>query len=334
MSQRSCDRRTVLKWMAGSGAAALSGGAWGQSAATLLTATDVHVGNYPTVEAVRWIGQQLDERTSGRLALRIYHSGQLGRELDQVSMARHGAIDLTRVYSGGLNNAFPQTIALGLPYVFEDGAHLRRVIDGAVGAQILASFEARGLIGLAIYDCGARCIYNTRGPLHTPDDLHGLKLRVPPSDIFLDLLQGFGANPTPLPFGEVFSGLETRLIDGAENNIRSFHSSRQFELARYWSETRHSWAPDVLLMSARRFQRLSSADQTLIRELGAASVAVMRTHWDAGEAQARAAVVESGVAINEVDTEAFRRAAQPLVERYRARSDLAELLNQIEAERT
>lgn len=333
MSAPSCDRRTLLKWLAASGAAALPGAAWAESG-TLLTATDVHVGNYPTVEAVRWIGQQLEERTGGRLQLRLYHSGQLGRELDQVSMARHGAIDITRVYSGALNNAFPRTIALGLPYVFDDVMHLRRVIDGAVGAQILASFEARGLVGLAIYDCGARSLYNTRGPLQTPDDLRGLKLRVPPSDIFLELMRDFGANPTPLPFGEVFSGLETRLIDGAENNIRSFHSSRQFELARYWSETRHSWAPDVLLMSQRRYERLSTADQALIRELGTQSVRVMREFWDAGEAQARAAVEAAGVAINAVDTEAFRRAAQPLLQRYRARPDVADLLALIETERS
>jgi tripartite ATP-independent transporter DctP family solute receptor len=322
-----------LKWLAGSGAALCAGSVGAVESATLLTATDVHVGNYPTVEAVRWIGQQLEERTAGRLRLRLYHSGQLGRELDQVSMARHGAIDLTRVYSGALNNAFPRTIALGLPYVFDDVTHLRRVIDGSVGAQILASFEARGLVGLAIYDCGARSLYNTRGPLHTPEDLRGLKLRVPPSDIFLDLMRDFGANPTPLPFGEVFSGLETRLIDGAENNIRSFHSSRQFELARYWSETRHSWAPDVLLMSQRRFARLSAADQALVRELGAASVRVMREFWDAGEAQARTAVEAAGVALNAVDTAAFRRAAQPLVQRYRARPEVGDLLTLIETER-
>lgn len=332
MSAPSCDRRTLLKGLVASGVAGLPGAAWAESG-TLLTATDVHVGNYPTVEAVRWIGQQLEERTAGRLRLRLYHSGQLGRELDQVSMARHGAIDLTRVYSGALNNAFPRTIALGLPYVFDDVTHLRRVIDGPVGAQILAGFEARGLVGLAIYDCGARSLYNTRGPLQTPEDLRGLKLRVPPSDIFLDLMRDFGANPTPLPFGEVFSGLETRLIDGAENNIRSFHSSRQFELARYWSETRHSWAPDVLLMSRRRYERLSTADQALIRELGAQSVRVMREFWDAGEAQARAAVEAAGVALNAVDTEAFRHAAQPLVQRYRARPEVGDLLTLIETER-
>ncbi|MBE5315826.1 MAG: TRAP transporter substrate-binding protein [Xanthomonadales bacterium] len=298
----------------------------------LLTATDVHVSDYPTVEAVRWIGQQLEAETAGRLSLRIYYSGQLGRENDQIDMARHGAIDITRVYSGALNNGWPRTIALGLPYLIRSKAHLRALIDGEVGARVLECFEARGLVGLAIYDCGARSIYNTQGPLRTPADLVGMKLRVPPSDIFLDLMRELGANPTPLPFGEVFSALETRLIDGAENNVRSFHSSRQFELARFWSETQHSYAPDVLLMSKRNFDQLSADDQALLRELARRSVAVMRERWDAGETRAREAIAAAGVEINTVDIEAFRAAAAPIVARYRAHPEVAPLVEQIEAE--
>ena len=298
----------------------------------VLTATDVHVGDYPTVEAVRWLGQQLEAATAGRLRIRQYHSGQLGRENDQIDMARYGAIDITRVYSGALNNGWPGTIALGLPYLIRSKEHLRALIDGEVGARVLQGFEARGLVGLAIYDCGARSVYNTRGPISTPDDLRGLKLRVPPSDIFLDLLRALGANPTPLPFGEVFSALETRLIDGAENNVRSFHSSRQFELARFWSETQHSYAPDILLMSKRRFDDLGRDDQALLRDLARRSVSVMREHWDAGEARARHAIAAAGVEINSVDVEAFRAAAAPVVERYGAHPEVAPLVHRIRSE--
>jgi tripartite ATP-independent transporter DctP family solute receptor len=300
----------------------------------LLTATDVHVSDYPTVEAVRWIGQQLEAETAGRLRLRVYHSGQLGRENDQIDMARHGAIDITRVYSGALNNGWPRTIALGLPYLIRSKSHLRTLIDGEVGAHILDGFEARGLVGLAIYDSGSRSVYNTRGPLRTPDDLRGLKLRVPPSDIFLDLMRALGANPTPLPFGEVFSALETRLIDGAENNIRSFHSSRQFEIAGYWSETQHSYAPDILVMSKRNYETLSADDKALLRALAQRSVAVMREHWDASEARAREAILAAGVEVNEVDLDAFRAAAGPVLTHYRAHPEVAPLVERIEAEAT
>jgi tripartite ATP-independent transporter DctP family solute receptor len=282
----------------------------------VLTATDVHVKDYPTVTAVRWMGERLAEETNGRLRLRQYHSGQLGRESESIDMARFGAIDMTRVYSGALNNAFPLTQALCLPYVFDSVAHLRRTLDGRVGEAVLRGFAARGLVGLAIYDSGARCFYNTRRAIVEPSDLRGLKFRVPASDIFIRLMRLLGANPTPLAYGEVFSALETHLIDGAENNMRSFHSSRQFEAARYWSQSEHSYAPDVLLMSRKSFDALPSRDRELLVHTARQSVAVMRGLWDSSETAAREAVAASGVRLNPVNVPAFRHAAQPLLDEY------------------
>lgn len=297
----------------------------------VLTATDVHVKDYPTVEAVRWIGEQLEQRTHGRLSIRQYHSGQLGREAEAIDMARFGAIDITRVYAGALNNAFPLTQALCLPYVFESVPHLRRALDGEVGAKVLAGFEARGLVGLAIYDSGARCFYNTKHPIIEPRDLHGMKIRVPVSDIFIQMLRLFGANPTPLSLGEVFSAMETHMIDGAENNIRSFQSSRHFEAAHFWSQSEHSYAPDVLLMSKRRFDAMDPADRALLLELGRESVQVMRRLWDASEAEARKTVFAAGVKANQVDLPAFRRAAQPLLDAYHRDPAIEDLSRRIRA---
>ena len=288
----------------------------GSDEGKLFTATDVHVRDYPTVEAVNWIGQELERQTGGRLRLRMFHSGQLGREAEAIDMARFGVIDITRVYSGALNNAFPLTQALCLPYVFDSVEHLRHTLDGQVGAEVLRGFEARGLVGLAIYDSGARCFYNTRHAINTPADMHGLKLRVPASDIFIRLIRLLGANPTPLSLGEAFSALETRLIDGAENNIRSFHSSRHFEAAGFWSQTEHSYAPDVLLMSRKSFDVLSPADRQLVLEVARQSVPVMRKRWDESEDTARQAVTDYGVKMNAVDLPAFRKAAQPLLSEY------------------
>ncbi len=311
-------RRTLLA--AGFGAAGAATGALpalGAGRDGVMTATDVHVEDYPTVQAMRWIGQTLERETGGRLRIRLYHSGQLGREAEAIDMARFGAIDFARVYSGALNNAFPLTGALCLPYVFDSVAHMRRAMDGEVGRTVLDGFGERGLVGLAIYDSGARCFYNARRPIRTPADLEGMKIRVPVSDIFIRMLRLFGANATPLSLGEVYSGMETHMIDGAENNIRSFHSSRHFEAARYWSQSGHSYAPDVLLLSRHTWDRLAPDDRELMRETARASVEVMRRAWDASEAAARAAVREAGVESNEVDVAAFRKAAGPLLAEYR-----------------
>jgi len=311
-------RRRLL--MAAAGAALVaplaSLRATAEPAGRLLTATDVHVSDYPTVAAVRWIGEALESETGGRLRLQLYHSGQLGRESEAIDMARFGAIDMTRVYSGALNNAFPLTQALCLPYVFDSVAHMRRAMDQGVGDAVLRGFEARGLVGLAIYDSGARCFYNARRPLRRPDDLRGLRIRVPNSDIFIRMVRMFGANPTPLSLGEVYSGMETHMIDGAENNLRSFHSSRHFEAAEFWSQTGHSYAPDVLLVSQRTFQSLAPADRELLVRTARASVAIMRARWDESEAAARAAILAAGVRFNDVDMPAFEAAVAPLLQDY------------------
>jgi tripartite ATP-independent transporter DctP family solute receptor len=286
-------------------------------ATELLTATDVHVPGYPTVEAIKWMGETLLHETGGRLGVRLYHSGQLGRESDAIDLARFGALALARVHMSVLNNPFPATQILCLPFVFDSTTHLRRALDGQVGREILEGFAARDLVGLAFYDSGARCFYNTHRPIREPADLHGLKIRVPPSDIFMELVRALGANPTPLPFGEVFSALQTRLIDGAENNWPSFHTTRQFEVAHYWSETGHSYAPEAFVMSRRRLDALTQSDRGLVLDVAAQSVAVMRAMWDRSEAESRAFVLQHGVSANEVDRAAFERAAQPVLERYR-----------------
>lgn len=323
-------RRSFLGGML-AGSALATGAVRAVAPARVLTATDVHVKDYPTVLAVRWLGEQLERETQGRLRLRQYHSGQLGRESEAIDMARFGAIDITRVYSGALNNAFPLTQALCLPYVFDSVPHLRRALDGEVGAQVLRGFEARDLVGLAIYDSGPRCFYNIKHPIHEPRDLHGLKIRVPLSDIFIRMLRLFGANPTPLALGEVFSGMETHMIDGAENNIRSFQSSRHFEAAHYWSQSEHSYAPDVLLMSKRSYDALAPRDRSLVVDLARASVQEMRRLWAESESAARRTVVEDGVRFNDVDIPAFRHAAQPLLAEYRRNSVIEELYGRIRA---
>jgi tripartite ATP-independent transporter DctP family solute receptor len=324
-------RRAVL----GAAVAALTGAARFARAATpgeiKLTATDVHVAGYPTVAAVEWMSRELTTATDGRLGIRVYHSGQLGREGDTVDLARFGAIDIARVNFASINNAFPSTRVAALPFVFQSTAHMRRAMDGAAGRAILAGFEKRGLVGLAIYDSGIRNVYNIRRPVIEPGDLKGLKLRVPPSDVFLAVLRSLGANPTPLAFGEVYSALQTHLIDGAENNVKSFDSSRHFEVAQFWSETRHSHSPEVLLLSRRTFDKLTPIDRERLRELAAASVPHMRKFWDEAESASRAKVIAAGVRINEVDQAAFQRATAGLMQRELSEPEQRALFTAIEA---
>ena len=315
----------------GAGALGLASATRSWAARGVMTAADVHVDHYPTVEAVRWMGRKLDESTQGRLRIRVYHAGQLGREGDTVDLTRFGALDITRVNFASLNNAFPLTRMFALPYVFDSVAHMRRAADGSVGTAVLKGFEQRDLIGLAIYDAGSRSFYNVRRPIAEPKDLHGLKIRVPPSDIFIELVRTLGANPTPLPYGEVYSAMQTHLIEGAENNWRTFHTSRQFEVARHWSNSEHSYSPEALLMSKRSFDALASSDRELVLATARESVIHMRELWDQMETESRKVVLASGVQFNEVDRDAFHRVARPVVDSYLKHSGLEKLYGDVRA---
>ncbi|MBL8269034.1 MAG: TRAP transporter substrate-binding protein [Steroidobacter sp.] len=322
------NRRELL---VGIGGVCASGMSLAAPSKSFMTAADVHVDGYPTVEAVRWIGKKLQQETNGRLNIRVYHAGQLGRESDTIDMTRFGALDITRVNFASLNNPFPLTQIFSLPYVFDSVEHMRRAADGDAGRAVLEGFGKRDLVGLALYDAGSRSFYNTRRPVHEPKDLHGLKIRVPPSDIFIELARALGANPTPLPFGESYSALQTHLIEGAENNWRTFHTSRHFEVARYWSQSSHSHSPEALLMSRRTFEALQPADRELLVATARESVPFMRQLWDRMDAESRDFVLKAGVQANEVDTAAFQRAAQPVLQRYLQRQGLNQVYESIRA---
>lgn len=295
-------------------------------------AAEVHPADHPVTQAVEWMSQELARQTDGRLSIRNYPSGQLGAEDDSIGLARFGAVDMCRVAVAALNNAFPETRLLALPYVFRSLSHMRAVVDGQIGHDLLNVFAHRGLVGLAYYDAAPRCLYNVRGPVAEPGQLRGLKIRAPNSDIFLEMLRAMGANPTPLSFGAVFSSLQTHLIDGAENNWPSYQSSRQYEVARYWSQSEHCYSPDALLMSKAAFDALSAADRELVLDTAQRSVAVMRQAWDERSARARDEVVAAGVQITEVDRPAFEATVQPLLDRYLRDPALRRLYDRATAE--
>lgn len=306
-------RRAVVQALAACAAARASRAAAPQVS---LAAADVHPRDYPTVAAVGWVNEQLAAEFGGELTLRQYHSGQLGSEKDTLELARIGALAITRVHSSVLNNVVPATRILSLPYVFDSTEHMRRSFDGAFGNEILAACERHGLIGLALYDSGSRNFYNTRHPIEAPSDLHGLKLRVPQSDVFIESVEALGANPTPLAYNAVFSSLSTHLIDGAENNWPSYYTSRHFEIAPYWSESEHSYAPDMLLMSKRAADALPPRQRDFLIAAARGSLPLMRARWDELVEKARRAVVDAGVKALGVDRPAFRKAVQPMLDRH------------------
>jgi len=281
-----------------------------------LRSADVHPDGYPTVEAVKFMGRQIEEKTGGRIRVQVFSSRQLGEEKDTLEQTRFGVIDLNRVNSASLNSLVPETVIPGLPFLFRSEEHAHRVLDGAIGDDIASGLTRHNLVPLAYYDSGARSFYTRGRAINEPGDLRGLKIRVQPSDMWVAMMRAFGANATPLPTGEVYSALQTGVVDGAENNYPSYQSFRHFEVARFYSVSEHSMAPELLVMSKRSFDRQPKEIQDILRQAARDSVPEMRRLWNARSEEAKAAVIAAGAQINAMNKEPFERNMGPVYDQF------------------
>jgi tripartite ATP-independent transporter DctP family solute receptor len=320
-------RRSLL--LAGAAAGTLT--ACGQRAGRAFLSSDTHPSDYPTVQAVDEMARLLRERTDGRLDVKTYSGGQLGSERDTLEITVFGGLDMNRVNLAPLNSIEPMTTIPALPFLFRSNHHMRRALDSKVGDEILESLTGHGLIGLCFYDSGDRNFYNTKRPIYTPADMKGLKIRVPNSDLYIAMIKALGADATPMSISEVYQSLVQGVIDGAENNWPSYESGRHFEVATYYSLTQHVIAPEVLVMSARRWEKLSEADREEVRKAAKDSVPFMRTLWDARVAAARIKLIEAGVKVNEIaDPAAFAAAMRPVWDEHIVSDAQRRLVKEIE----
>jgi tripartite ATP-independent transporter DctP family solute receptor len=292
---------------------------------------DVHPGDYPTVLAVKHMGEQLAKESDGRLGVKVYPNGALGNERDTIEQLKIGGLDMMRINAAPLNNIVPETIVTALPFIFRSEEHMHAVLDGPIGDQILAAMESQGMVGLAFYDSGARSVYSTK-PVKALGDLQGMKIRVQQSDLFVAMMEALGANPTPMPYGEVYTALKTGIVDGAENNLPSYESSRHFEAAKHYVLTEHSMVPEVLVFSKVIWDRLPEEDQAFIRKAAKDSVPFMRKLWDEREAKARQTVEAGGAQISPVENkQAFVDAVQPVYAKFADTPELQSLIQKIQA---
>ncbi|MFA6967729.1 MULTISPECIES: TRAP transporter substrate-binding protein [unclassified Bosea (in: a-proteobacteria)] len=314
------------------GAAILALVAGTASAQTVtLRSTDIHPDGYPTIEAVKHMGKLLEERSKGRIKINVFHSAQLGQEKDTIEQTRFGVIDMNRINMAPFNNLIPATNVPSLPFIFRSVDHMRKVMDGPIGDNLLKEFEKHDLIGLAFYDSGSRSFYNSKRPINTPADMKGLKIRVQQSDMFVSLVSALGANATPMNFGEVYSGLQTGVIDGAENNWPSYESTKHYEVAKFYSLSEHSLSPEVLVMSKKSFDKLSAEDKALVRAAAKESVAKMRELWDAREKASEAKVKAGGAVVNAVEKQPFIDAMKPVYDKFVTDAKLKEMVAAIQA---
>ena len=294
--------------------------------ATEFRSADTHnADDYPTVVAVKKMSELLEQKSGGKHKIKVFNKQALGSEKETIDQAKIGALDLTRVNVAPMNAICPLTQVPTMPFLFNSIAHMRKVLDGPVGDEILKSCESAGFIGLAFYDSGARSIYAKR-PIKTVADAKGLKIRVQQSDLWVSLISAMGANATPMPSGEVYTGLKTGLIDAAENNIPSFDTAKHVEAVKVYSKTEHSMAPEILVMSKISWDKLPANEQAMVRAAAKESVAFQRQKWDEQEAKSLANVKAQGAEIVEVDKKSFQAVMGPVYDKFMTTPDMKRLV--------
>ena len=304
---------------------------WGSGAiAREFRAADTQAEDYPTVQALRYMGALIAERTGGRHAVKVFHSRQLGEEKETIEQTRVGAIDLNRTNVALICNFVPAMNVLAMPFLFRSVEHMQKVLDGPIGSEILGSFEPYGFVGLAFYDSGARSIYNSVRPVRSLADLKGLRIRVQQSELMSAMIRSLGAEPVELPYGQVLTGLATHLIDGAENNWPSFVTTDHFKYAGYYTLTQHTMSPEVLVISLKAWQSLSAEDQQIFREAALRSSRFMREKWRDLEEQSQRKAEAAGVTIvRDIDRKPFEDAMGLIYDKVSADPEARELIERI-----
>jgi tripartite ATP-independent transporter DctP family solute receptor len=310
----------------------LAPGGFSDLLARELRAADNQSLDYPTVQAMMFMDRYIRDRTNGAVSIRVFPSAQLGEEDQTIAQTRLGVIDMARVNIGPLAPLVPEADIFNLPYMFHSTDHLRKVIDGPVGEDILKRFESSGLIVLDFYDSGARSFYNSVRPIKQASDLSGLRMRVQAAPTSARMVAELGAEATRLTYSQILPALRAGLIDGAENNLPVYMTAEHHTAARFYTPTEHTMQPEILFMSRKSWLALSEPERVLLREAAKASAVFMRRRWDEWvQVTRKQAMTEGSGFVESFDRESFEAALAPMRRDILERSGLSDIAARIDS---
>ena len=295
-----------------------------------LKIAEVHPAGYPTVVAQEHMGEKIEEATDGELKFRMFSGGVLGSEKEVVEQVQLGAVQMTRVSLGTLGPVIPEVNAFNMPFVFRDHEHMRKVIDGEIGQEILDKITNSdfNMVGLAWMDGGVRNLY-TKEPVRSIEDLKGMKIRVIGNPLFIDTLNAMGAQGVAMATGEIYSALQTGVIDGAENNPPTMLEHNHYREAKNYTLTGHLILPEPIVISKTTWNKLTPEQQEIVQKYAKEAQMEERRLWDKKTEESVAKLKEAGVEFIEVDKQPFYEATAPVREKYGA--EFADLIKRIEA---
>lgn len=286
--------------------------------------------SHPVHKAMVYMGERLEEKSGGNMRIDIYPNQQLGSERECLELLQIGSLGMTKVSTGVMENFSPDLKVFGLPFLFRDRQHRFNVLESEIGEEFLNSSIDKRLKGLTFYDAGSRSFY-TKEPIETPADLEGLKIRVMESQTAINMVKNLGGSPTPIAWGELYTALQQGIVDGAENNLPSFHLSRHYEVCKYFLVDEHTALPDELVIGTPVWNKLSDQQQKWLKEAAMESAEYQKKLWREAELKALEEIKAAGVTVIEADKEEFREKVQPMYDEFSKNPKMEQIIDDIQA---
>ncbi|BAB04420.1 TRAP transporter substrate-binding protein [Halalkalibacterium halodurans] len=283
--------------------------------------------DHPVHLGLARFAELVEERSEGQITMEIFPNGVLGDEREVLEQVQAGGVDITKVSAAALENFSSQYAVFSLPYVFADEEHFFQSMESEAVAQLFDETEADGFVGLTWYDSGARSFYTVDQPIMHPDDLKGLRIRVMDSQTQIEMMEALGGAPTPMPYGEIYTALQSGVVDGAESNPTALTTGKHGEVAKAFSFDEHARIPDIAVISSAVWNEFTDEQRQFVRDAAKESTEYQKDIWAEAVEEAIEEAEAMGVEFHYPDQEPFYQAVQPLHEKYREDEKIAELLD-------
>lgn len=277
--------------------------------------------------------EEVEKSSNGKLGIQIYPNGILGNEKAVIEQVQTGVIDMAKGGTNIFENFNPIYEVLSLPYIFDSIEHMYKVMDSEIAEEFYKATEKDGFIGLSYYDAGARSFYTKNRKIMRPEDLKGLKIRVMESQTSIKMMQLFGASATPLPYGDIYTALQQGVIDGAENNTTALTIGKHGEVAKVYSFDQHMFLPDVLVISTKTWEKLSSEERNVLKQSAKIATEYHKEIWGQAVEQSVEEAKKMGVEFCYPDVKLFQNAVTPLIDEARKNPEYNEIIDRINSKK-
>ncbi|MCL1821847.1 MAG: TRAP transporter substrate-binding protein [Prolixibacteraceae bacterium] len=287
--------------------------------------------DHPVHQAMEFMAQRTKELSNGKLQIEIYPAGQLGSEMQCVELVQIGSLAITKVSAAAMESFSEDYKVFGLPYIFRSRQHGFNVLNSDVGRDLLLAAEKKWIRGLCYYDAGSRSFYTKSKPIEKPEDLSGLKIRVMQSVTAVEMIRILGGAATPISYGELYTALQSGVVDGAENNPPSLYTSRHYEVCKYYSLDEHTTIPDVLIIGKKTWGKLTPQEQGWLQQAADESEVYQRKLWAEFEEVSYREIEKAGTHIVYPDKQPFIDKVQPMLESYKDNPVIYSYIKRIQA---